>query len=91
LIFDDFTMEEEENDENNRNNENDEDNSDIFENIMEYYKTSPMNSQFSFHNPKNFAESEECWPFNCGMTTLFWYLMKTLHILGVNEIQVIST
>ena len=56
---------------------------------MNYYAKSNLNPNFTHHNTKIFEETNDCFPFKCSLSTLFWYLMKTLGILGVNEMNII--
>jgi hypothetical protein len=48
-----------------------------------------MNKKKTFHELKEFSNSNLCHPLKCNLTTLFWYILKTINILGENEINII--
>ena len=54
------------------------------------YNTSDLFKDFKLHGVNEFSEGNNiCNPFKCGITKLFWYIMKVCGILGVKEINII--
>jgi hypothetical protein len=59
------------------------------EQMLQLYHTFGLAKSASTHNLKEFNHSDLCYPFKCGLTTLFWYVMKVSGILGVREINIV--
>ena len=54
------------------------------------FRTIEMETDIQIHNIQEFAKEEQlCSPFKCGMSRLFWYIIKVTGIVGVNQINVI--
>ena len=49
-----------------------------------------MITNVQIHDVKEFPKEKQlCFPFQCGMSRLFWYIIKVTGIVGVNQINII--
>lgn len=57
--------------------------------LLDLFANIDMTTTVQIHEFKKLSETNDCHPFKCSPTILFWYTMKTLHFLGENEINLI--